>query len=111
MTAKITRIYDRDGGEVLVVPGTEPAQILKDAAGELDTGEKIYAALENVKVGWWRVSPCHENSCWEGGGHTAHWNETPRLTRGGFQAAGIEIGTDADYVLTSADAPTEETER
>lgn len=105
MTAKITRIYSEDYGEMLVVPGTDPEQILKDAAGELNTGEKLYTALEDVEVRWWRVSPCHENSCWDGGGHTAHWNRTPRKTRGGFQAAGIEIGYDDSESLPAAPSP------
>ena len=98
MTAKIARIYDDDRGPMLVVPGTDPEQILKDAAAELDDGEKIYTALEDVVVRWWRVSPCHENSCWDGGGHRAHYEDWHGKTRGSFQAAGIEIGTDGDYV-------------
>ena len=94
MTAKIARIYCEDIGEVLVVPGTDPTQILKDAAGELDTGEKIYTALEDVKVRWWRVSPCHPNSCYNGGGHRTHYEDWHGRTRGSFQAAGLEIGPD-----------------
>jgi hypothetical protein len=94
MAAKIARIYGEDIGHVLVVPGTSPEQILKDAAGELDDGEKIFTALEDVRVRWWRVSPCHPNSC--DGGHRTHYEDWHGKTRGGFQAAGIEIGTDDD---------------
>jgi hypothetical protein len=94
MSAKIARIWNEDIGDILVVPGTDPEQILKDAAGELDDGEKILTAVEDVKVRWWRVSPCHPNSCSEGGGHRTHYEDNHGKTRGSFQAAGIEISTD-----------------
>lgn len=89
MTAKITRIWNEDIGDVLVVPGTDPAQILKDAAAELNDGERIVTTLEEVRVRWWRVSPCHPNSC--GGKHHAHYEDWHGRTRGSFQAAGLEI--------------------
>ena len=92
MAAKIARIWNEDIGDILVVPGTDPEQILKDAAGELDDGEKVITPLEDVKVRWWRVSPCHPNSCHNGGGHRTHYEDWHGKTRGGFQAAGVEIG-------------------
>jgi hypothetical protein len=94
MAAKIARIWNEDIGDILVVPGADPEQILKDAAGELDDGEKILTSVEDVKVRWWRVSPCHPNSCGTGGGHHAHYEDWHTRTRGSWQAAGIEVATD-----------------
>ena len=92
MTAKIARIYNEDIGEMLVVPGADPAQILEDAKGELDAAEHVFTSLEDIKVRWWRVSPCHPNSCYEGGGHHVHYEDCHGRTRGSFQAAGLAIG-------------------
>lgn len=94
MAAKIARIWNEDIGDVLVVPGTNPEQILKDAAAELDDDEKVLTTIEEVKVRWWRVSPCHPNSCGSGGKHHAHYEDHHGRTRGSFQAAGIEFITD-----------------
>jgi hypothetical protein len=97
MAAQIARIYNPDIGELLVVPGTDPEQILKDAAGEIEDGEKVFTSFDEVKVRWWRVSPCHPNSCGEGGGHQAHYEDHHGRTRGSFQAAGIVIGSSDDW--------------
>ena len=93
MTAKITRITRFDsGGAALIVPGTSVEEILAAAAGELDDGEQITTAAEDVEIGWWRTTPCNENSCPEMGGHMAHWTSTGnRQTRGGFLAAQVDI--------------------
>lgn len=98
---EITRIWNEDIGDVLVVPGSDPGQILKDAAGELEDGEKIFTALEDVRVRWWRVTPCHPNSCGDGGGHRAHYEDHHGRTRGSWLAAGVEVGYDADWIPES----------
>lgn len=93
MIAQITRItMEDDGSSALIVPGTEPEQIMTAAMGELDTDELIHTSIEDVEVGWWRVNPCHPSSCYETGGHNGHWVPTLRQTRGGFQAAAISVG-------------------
>lgn len=89
--AKIARFYSFDSDSMILVPGTDPAQILTDAAGELDDDEEITTPLDDVEVEWWRTSPCHPNSCGEGP-HRIHYHPTRGRSRGGFQAAALEIG-------------------
>jgi len=91
MTAQIARI-DMDGDTALIVPGTDPEQIMAAAIGELDTDELIHTSIEDIEVTWWRVNPCHPSSCYDMGGHVGHWAPTARRTRGGFQAAAISVG-------------------
>jgi hypothetical protein len=90
MSAQIVHLND----DMMFVPGTDPARILEEATGELDTGQVVLTPLEDVEIGWHRVNPCHPNSCDDGGGHNAHWQPTPGKTRGGFQGALLEIGWD-----------------
>ena len=92
--AKIARIYDWDEGETLVVPGTDPAQILADGLAAIEEDEVLLTELEEIRVAWWRVLPCRK-PCDEGY-HGAHWAETSGPTRGGFQAAGLLIGQQED---------------
>lgn len=94
--AKIARIYSWDGDDQLIVPGTDPQKILTDAAREIDDDMVILTPLESVRVEWWRTSPCHPNSCGLGP-HTVHYERTPGKTRGGFQAAALDI-THRDWV-------------
>lgn len=96
MAAKIARIWNEDCGDMLVVPGVNPAEILADASLYLDDDERIVTTSDEVRVRWWRVSPCHPNSCPEGGGHHTHYEDSHRKTRGSFQAAGLEIDTTDD---------------
>lgn len=85
--AKIARIEDWDGEGNLFVPGTDPTQILRDAQGEIDEGESVLTAIEEIKVEWFRVNPCHPSNCYDGGHHSGHWVRTGSPTRGGFQGA------------------------
>lgn len=91
MTARIMRL-DCEGEQQIFVPGTDPAEILAAAAGELDTDEEIFTQLDDVKVGWWRVNPCSPENCWDDGRHHGHWTQTGRQTRGGFQGAAVTVG-------------------
>ena len=89
--AEIARFHSFDGDNLILLPGTDPAQILAAAAGELDDEEEIVTRLEDVRVEWWRTSPCHPNSCGEGP-HWIHYHPTRGRSRGGFQGAALEIG-------------------
>ena len=89
--AEIARIYTFDGDDMILIPGTDPEQIRQTAAGELDDDEVILTPLDEVRVRWWRTSPCHPNSCGEGP-HRIHYDPTSGRTRGGFQAAALMVG-------------------
>lgn len=94
--AEIARFHSFDGDSYLLVPGTDPAQILTEAAGEIDDDEVILTPPDEITVEWWRTSPCHPNSCGEGP-HNIHYTPTSgRPTRGGFQAAALALGYRAD---------------
>lgn len=92
--AKVTQIYGWDDSEYLIVPakpGTETAEILATVRRELDDGYVVLDDPDDVRIEWWRVNPCHPNSCGEGP-HKGHWTQTANQTRGGFTAAQIRVG-------------------
>jgi hypothetical protein len=90
--AQITRIVG-DFAENLFVPGVDPEAILHAARGALDDDDEvILTPVRGIEVRWFRVNPCHPNSCWDGGIHNGHWTPTDGKTRGGFQGAMLATG-------------------
>ena len=89
--AEIARFHTWDGDESLLVPGTDPWRILADAVGELDEDEVILTPPDEVDVRWWRTAPCHPRMCDEAP-HRTHYLPTADRTRGGFQAARLDVG-------------------
>ncbi|KAB2347312.1 hypothetical protein [Actinomadura rudentiformis] len=90
--AAITRIEDWDGSGNLFVPGTDPAQILRDAQGAIDVDEIVLTRADEIAIEWFRVNPCHANNCYDGGHHNGHWTRTSGQTRGGFRGALLVTG-------------------
>ena len=88
--AEIARFYTWDRDEVILVPGITVEDVLKGAAGELDDDEVILTPSDEVSIDWWRTVPCHPTSCDEGP-HRIHYIQTRGPSRGGFQAAAVEV--------------------
>ena len=88
--AEIARFYTRDGDELILVPGITVEEVLKGAAACLDDDEVILTPSDEVSIGWWRTVPCHPNNCGEGP-HRIRYIQTRGPSRGGFQAAAVEV--------------------
>jgi hypothetical protein len=83
---KVTPFYE--GGE-FTVRGTEDVDAAREAVkaweraswaedpDEWRTEDELKERLERIdsltpRVGWYRWNPCHESSCYDGGGHSGH---------------------------------------
>lgn len=65
-----------DSAEV-IVRGTDDVEVAREYALELLAEELYEDAAEVVeglrpRIGWYRWNPCHESSCFDGGGHAGH---------------------------------------
>lgn len=90
-----------DDGE-FVVAGTDDEQAARAAAldylrdddpldDEAEQRERI-AALR-ARPGWYRWNPCHESSCYDGGGHGGHLGYAQGAGRGNFPGVYLMRGS------------------
>jgi hypothetical protein len=97
---KVTQL--RDSGDY-VVARTDDVDVAREAARqwERDNAESweyaewVQERVEAVddlapRVGWYRWTPCHESSCWDGGGHSGHLGYADGPGRGVFRGVYLQ---------------------
>jgi hypothetical protein len=94
---KVTPMLDGDG---YVVQRTDDVDAAREAARqwERDSGELPEDVEESIaridrltpRVGWYRWTPCNENSCFDGGGHSGHLGYANGPGRGVFRGVYLQ---------------------
>ena len=87
-----------DDGEHVFVRGTDAITKAAPAAGEFadsqlqdDRGDEPGRwTFGLVRSGWFRFNPCHESSCFDGGGHAWHIGYVDGPGRGRFKGVLLE---------------------
>jgi hypothetical protein len=100
---KVTRMSDGGG---YVVARTEDVDAAREAAREWERSpdgragdgydaEELAAVVDRIdrltpRVGWYRWTPCNENSCYDGGGHSGHLGFAAAPARGVFRGVYLD---------------------
>jgi len=72
-------------------------QWVRDDAAAWEDAEDVRARVEHIdsltpRVGWYRWTPCHESSCYDGGGHSGHLGYADGPGRGVFRGVFLQGG-------------------
>jgi hypothetical protein len=97
---KVTRMAEGDG---YMVARTDDVEAARQAAREhVRADAPTWYAPEDVqdsvdgvdrlipRVGWYRWTPCHESSCFDGGGHSGHLGYANGPGRGVFRGVYLQ---------------------
>lgn len=95
-----------EGGVIVLVKGDHEEATARQAALDALRRDRTYLEpdepdppLTISEPTLWRMNPCNEDSCFDGGGHRCHVEpvETERGKRGAFLARSVEVEHDPLY--------------
>lgn len=68
------------------------AELRNDDPLEDEAEHRAQVERLDARVGWYRWTPCHPSSCYDGGGHSGHLGYTNRPGRGVFRGVFLTGG-------------------